>query len=211
MSRLFTTFTSPFPFSNLDEHGPITDLFSDAMQLQTDAVLTTLDRYKIDINSNYCRNDSKQTLLHIAVITKNKSLIIKLIERNIDIDLVDIFGQTSLDLAIHSNRVDIVKLLCSDADKLNILLRENKQLNNDNLSYKKANTQLLEANEIMTKKYNTVRDDLVAARRIHKRTRDNFNHYSRDNKRLRADNSKLLKDNKALQTTVRTLRNKYKK
>jgi len=63
-----------------------------------------------DINKVYSKNINNYPI-HLAMQTKNKNIIETLVNHNVNLNVVDIFGDTPLNMAVKFNLFDITKLL----------------------------------------------------------------------------------------------------
>jgi len=63
-----------------------------------------------DMNKIYSKNINSYPI-HLAMQTKNKNIIETLVNHNADLNVVDVFGDTPLNMAVKFNLFDITKLL----------------------------------------------------------------------------------------------------
>lgn len=189
-------------------------LFYDTRCQNVDKVIARLNRYKLNINDY--TDESKQSLLHIAVRSGNRDLCNKLLSHGANIYKIDIFGETPLDIAVQKNNIVLIKLLLngdiySYKNEIITTKNENIKLIDKNNELEKTNKKLLETNIDLTKKWNneTIRADIEIKTR--KRLREELDNTCRENKRLKIENDNLKIDNKILQDTIITLRKSHKK
>ncbi len=191
----------------IDEKNQVkNDIFSAVFNGQTDRVLELLNKFNINLNDyNDCYANN---LLHIAVNAGNLELARQLIFRKINKDATNIFGHSSLDLAIKNNNKNLISLLINNGLDINFLKNENSRLQNDILNMNEINNKLLEANNQSTSKYNMLYIKWQSEINNRKRSQEDCDFYERESKRLKIDNDNFVKDNNVLKITVNNLRNK---
>ena len=164
-------------------------LLDDIYNKRTDYIVRTLEKFTTINNSEFTDVTTKDTLLHLAVKTKNTSFVKYLLDRGINKDVTNVLSETPLDIAIKNQTVDIIKMLIH------------------------TNVELTSYPE-----YKKLREELETEKRNYKRKRDDFDNLESktvllesENKKLKEENIKLIKDNEELKKTVRTLTESMKR
>ncbi len=174
-------------FSNVTE--PIRkDIFKNIHSKNTNAVIDLLDTNNIDVNDYNLVDELKNTPLHLAVATKNIDLTTYLINKGINKQKKNIFGETA----------SLIALKNQDETMIRALIVTHNQYQTDELAKEKES-------------HKRTRDDFEKEKSEHQRTRVERDVAICENDLLRTENKKLKEDNTELQKTVRTLRQSLKK
>lgn len=160
-------------------------LLDDIYNKRTDYAIRILEKFTNINNSEFTDLTTKDTLLHLAVRTKNTSFIKYLLDRGINKDVTNVLSETPLDIAIKNQNVEIIKMLVHT---------------NVDPEYKKLQEEL-ETEKRNHKRKREDYDDLQFKTVI----------LESENKKLKEENTKLTKDNEELKKTVRTLTDSMKK
>ena len=173
------TWYSDYQRAQREQETVIGKTFYDARNRSTSAVIKAIDDNDLKI-WDYTDNH-QNTLLHIAVLTCNYTLIDGLLHRATDIDIKNIYGDSSLDLAIKNY----------DKRAIRAMLYYNPE--NDQL---KSRVKELDAErKRMTDELTTLRTEVTS---LKKRKIDTEN--SPGVKKLRADITQLTTENRRLVT-----------
>jgi len=98
----------------LDNTPPITIEESNLFSAASDGNLHTLTLAIQHVDDIFATNGSQQNLLHLAVYSGNVKLIAYLLNKQLDIDATDEFGNTPLIIAAqHTNRYEVLEYLIS--------------------------------------------------------------------------------------------------
>ena len=183
--------------SNTTDADIINNIFYYAINNNNDQVINLLNEHKIDLNSKACKDRYNNTLLHILANGKNIILANHLILCGLRKDCVNVFNEKAVDIALKNNNLAMVRLLSDIEQDPKLLIRiENLENQRNELCDKveKANEEII---NLKKRKLSEVCKDCE----------DNL----REVKRLKTHNDELIKDNKDLQTTVKNLRQQFKK
>ena len=156
-----------------------------------------------DLNSRECRDEYDNSLLHVAVSSKNYELTKQLILLGLNKLHKNTFSETPNDIAIKNHDIQMIKIL-ENLECDEYLLARIDNLETVNV---KLNDDVLE----LTTKNVLLSEDLASTKRSLKRQRDECTTHIKSIKKLKSDNDKLKKDNTDLQNTVNTLRDSFKK
>ncbi|MCJ7636383.1 MAG: ankyrin repeat domain-containing protein, partial [Nitrososphaeraceae archaeon] len=105
---MFSNFWSNY--SNLNEDTR-KSIISKAYSKDTNGVTYLLDSHNIDVNDSTLVDESKNTLLHLAVATKNTSLAKHLIGKKSTLNKKNSFGETPMQIALKNQDEGMVKIL----------------------------------------------------------------------------------------------------
>lgn len=193
------------------------DIRGAAIGSNTLFVIDLLETNKIDVNNVNLFDESKQTLLHIAVKTKNYMLVEYLLGKNIDKDCVNIFGECALDIAIKNNDKKMIELLY-DIGTINYHKNNNNKLEDkcDDLRFNYE--KVLGFNDKLQREKSELISDLnMQMRKCAKLENENLglvtnlDREMKNNKRLREDNDVCVRDLKKLKIDHQILTDTYNK
>lgn len=194
-----------------EQETVIGKIFYDARNRSTSAVTKTIDNNDLKIG-DYIDN-YHNTLLHIAVLTCNYTLIEELLHRAADIETHNVYNDSPLDLAIqnHDNRA----------------IRTMMQYNPENAQLKARVEKLVAERKRMTDQLTSLRTEVTTLKKRKNNTEDSpevkklrtdFTQLTRENRRLITVNTKLTTDNEKLTTnnaeltkSVNAMRASFKK
>jgi ankyrin repeat protein len=162
----------------------IKKMFKFASTKNNRGVYAIIKQHSLDLNSDECKDDYQNSLLHIAVNSCNKPLVTQLLKLKVSTHHKNNFNEIPVDLAIKNNDLDIVRMLESNS--------------NDKIIQLEADNQVL-TDEIV--KLTAVNSDLNTR---FKRQRDECLEHDATIKKLKTDNAELEK-------TVNNLRGSFKK
>ncbi len=168
-------------------------------------------------------NKAKDSLLHLAVRTKNYGLVEYLLENNVT-QTKNVFGETPADIAMKNGDSKMMGLLL-EVYKVNELRQTNRNLTYDNeakgmaLHNMTADTLKLKVNnESLQFSVNNLKSQVQNTESTLKRLRDNNDVTEREFKKLKLDHTqltndyvKLTNDHVVLQKTYTNLRSSMKK
>lgn len=97
-------------------------------QLKIGDLIKFLDSQKIDLSQSVWVDENGSNILHYVIRSPDIKTrdVVSLIDRGVDINQKDIFGQTPIDIAIRENKGDLVKALYNRDMTTNI--NENNQI-----------------------------------------------------------------------------------
>ena len=154
-----------------------------------------------DLDSNECKDEYGNSLLHIAVSSNNIELVAHLVEINMRKDHKNNFGETPVDIALKNRNLNIIKILECDGPSgvpVSKSIKATKaKLVRDNAELTKRNSDL-----------SAINDGLKGSL---KRKQTECDEHIGTIKKLRADNNGLKTDNSDLKATVDALRDSFKK
>ena len=86
-------------------------LYKNIYQKNTDKVLETLAQYNNLLQKDFIDPLTNDTLLHLAIRTKNIALTKYLLNRDINKEVLNVFNETALDIAIKNQSTELVKII----------------------------------------------------------------------------------------------------
>lgn len=170
--------------ADVKRRDDIKKMFKFASTKNNRGIYAIIKQYSLDLNSDECRDDYQNSLLHIAVISCNKPLITQLLKLKVSTHHKNNFNEVPVDLAIKNNDIDIVRMLESSSNDRIV------QLEADNLALTNEVVKLTTANSDLNIRF--------------KRQRDECLEHDATIKKLKTDNAELEK-------TVNALRGSFKK
>ncbi|ARF09948.1 ankyrin repeat protein [Indivirus ILV1] len=172
-------------FSNITEQIR-KDIIRNAHSNNTDEIKNIIDTNCIDINDPNLTDDSKNTLLHLAVATNNANLAKYVIDKGINKQKKNIFNESALRMALKNQDENLIRLIIGSDSNDNDLKKEKE-------SHKRT------------------RDEFEKEKSNHQTTRTERDIAIYENDILTTENKKIKEDNLELQKTIRILRQSFKK
>lgn len=185
-------------------------LIRNTLQSNTNHVKNLITRNNINITNNAIVDEFGQNLLHITSRTKNYELAKYLVSCNVDKNKKNIFGESSVDVAMKNHDREMLDILLNN-DEMMRYKNENVRLINRVDDLESNNKKLIETNKDLSIKNGLLRVQTNEALVSRKRKADDYDICFTENKKLKSDITQLKSDNIALQDTVKSLRNSMKK
>lgn len=194
-----------FPWSRSQDeeerrNQAINEMFYCTSRNSNTKVCNLVKEYQFNLNSNECKDEYDNTLLHIVANGRNVRLAKQLIILGAQKYHKNVYGDKAVDIALKNNNLDMIKVLV-DLEVDEYLQERIKALEKER--------------EDLTIDLTNVKEELDS----HKRKRCNECIVKeRENKKMRTvnnklteNNEKLVKNNSDLEKTVNNLRNSFKK
>jgi len=208
-TMIFGLFSRKRRFTDREQRiNYINDVIGYAMDSSINKMVACIEKNEIDINSDECVDVHNQTLLHIAVLKRNKCLVQQLLDMGIHTQVKNVFGELPIDIAIKNHDVEIVKMLL-DHDltydynyymgQYDIIVERNKLLEDDVVKLQECNKEMTKENEQLTV---AIESEKTGSKRV----REDNEHLENVNNILVEENGKLNADNEVLGATVETMR-----
>lgn len=185
-------------------------LFAAARKSNTTYVMKTIKEKNINVSDWSLIDDYEQTLLHIAVKTKNYTLAQELMDMKMSPIKKNMFEETPMDIALRNNDIKMIILL-SGNENAAFLKAENGRLLGTINDQKELIVSMTNINTEVTKKNSLLHMELDTERKSLKRKRNEYETVLNDNIRLVSENKRLKVDNETLQKTIGTLSNSMRK
>ena len=185
----------------------ISNLFYYAVTNNNKQMTKLMNESNIDLNSDKCKDRYSNTLLHIVANGNNVALARSLILCGLRKDHSNSFGERAVDIALKNNNLEMVRVL-TDMVQNPQLLERIAHLESQTVTLRstiqQSETNLEKAkDEIKTLKRKRCDDCDVNTRECKK--------LKTENEVLVKKNETLTKDNGDLQTTIKNLRQSFKK
>lgn len=170
-----------------------------------------LNEYNFDVNSE-CLDEHGNTLLHIAVKSKLRTVAQYLIRRGASSQKRNGFGETSWDVAIRFEDSEMVKILLGFQDTIDVLTEVKTKLGREVLQLRKGREQDRKEIEGLKRGIKRTRcEDCEEKDRTIKKMRNEKRDEIEKVVKITTRVSELEKDNQDLKTTVDSLRSSFKK
>ena len=205
---------SSFSFSNTSEQDRKTTLLSLARSSSTIQLQNYVEANRIDLKNLNLTDDYDQTLLHIAVRTKNYNLSKYLIGNGINKNKFNRFNETPIDIAMKNNDCEMLQILFDNQVDKNLMIQfknENIRLNERVKDVENNFKTIVEANKKLTQEKNILIINLDNEKNSRKRKADECDLYEGEIKKLRTENNRLKTDNTTLSNTITNIRGSMKK
>jgi ankyrin repeat protein len=178
----------------------INELFFYTARSSNTKVCNTIKKYQLNLNNDECKDEYKNTLLHLTAQGKNVRLAQQLVLLGAEKYHKNVFDEKAVDIALKNNNLDMIRVLIDyEPDEYLLERIEALEQQRENLKDKLDETEV-QVNNLKRKRC----DECVVKERDLKKART-------DNNKLTKENTNLKKDNTDLKKTVDSLRESFKK
>ena len=203
-------FSGFFGSTKVDEDTK-SEIIKNIYSQNTHAVISLINHHHINLDDTNLLDESQQNLLHIAVRTKNLELVKFLMNKKINKQKLNMFGETALDIAIKNHDKKMIEVLLYVEAPI-IMPYYQQIIKKDDYSESSRNVDKL-TEELNTEKQNCKRkrDECNTLSNINTSLKNENTDLVIENGKLKIENKKLKADNNELQKTIKTLRESFKK
>ena len=186
------------------------EIILDTLNSHTLSVMNLLDKNNISLDDEKLIDSSNQNLLHLSVKTKNVMLTEFLLDKKLDKNKKNIFGETPIDIAFKDQNREMVEKLYG-VDKLNFHIQANKRLESKFDELDRNYQKFLVINSNLTAENTVLKKRLDNEIKTNKRKTEECFAVENDYKRMKIERDNVIDDNKTLRVVINNLRNGSRK